>query len=127
MSKRLGVESERKGKGKGQQSMTECDECDQNDEYYSVPIQSLSCGEIESQVLKMASEEWQVPVKRVTSTCIKTKAGNRQFTCNNRFDAIAQQSHDKKTKQEGERVMFDCDSDVMRRMRRGERRRTGRM
>ena len=46
MGKRLGsgIRKE-KGKGKGQQSMSECDECDQNDEYYSVPILLLSCGE----------------------------------------------------------------------------------
>ena len=60
----------------------------------------------------MASEEWQVPVKRVTSTCIKTRAGNRQFVCNNRFEAIAGARPRQEDKTRGrERVMFDCDSD----------------
>ena len=33
------------GKGNGLQSMSDRDEWNQNDEYYNVPILSLSCGE----------------------------------------------------------------------------------
>ena len=54
--------------------------------------------ETEAPDLQIASEEWQVPMKRVKSTCIKTRAGNRQLVCNNKFEAIAEQNHDKKTK-----------------------------
>ena len=38
----------------------------------------------------MLSEECQVLVKRVRSTCIRTTAGTRQFVCNNKFEAIAE-------------------------------------
>ena len=54
----------------------------------------------------MASEERQVPVKRVKST-----HQNQKFVCNNKFEAVAGQGHDKKTHQERKRVMFDCDSE----------------
>ena len=47
-------------------------------------------------------------MKRVNSTCIKTSAGNRQFVCNNKFEAIAEQNHDQETKQDGNIVRFDC-------------------
>ena len=40
----------------------------------------------------MASEEWQGPVKRGKSQrASKTRAGNRLFVCNNKFEAIAKQ------------------------------------
>ena len=93
-----------KGQGKGLKSVSDWGEWDQAHEYNSVPIPSVSCGEkqpdTESPDLKITSEEWQVPLKRVKSTCTKTRAGSRQFVCNNKFEAIAEQSHDKKTKQD---------------------------
>ena len=59
--------------------MSDWDEWDQTDDYISVPILSLSCGEKEQETgspdLKIASEEWQVPMKRVESTCLKTRGG----------------------------------------------------
>ena len=73
-----GLRKERE-KGKRLQSMNEWDEWDQTDDYTSVPIVLMSCGakqpETESPDRKMASEEWQVPMKRVKSTGIKTRAG----------------------------------------------------
>ena len=77
-----------KGKEKGLQSM--------NDEYTSVAKPSVSCGETQSPDRKMASEEWQVPMKRVKSTGIKTGEGNRQFVCNSKFEAIAEQNRAKR-------------------------------
>ena len=53
-----------------------------------------------------------MPMKRVKSTCVKTRTGNRQFVRNNKFEAIAEQDHDKKTRQDRRRVRFDCDSDA---------------
>ena len=105
-----------KGKGKRLQSMNEWDGWDQTDEYTSVPLLSMSCGEqqpeTESPDLKITSEEWQVPMKRLKSTCLKTITGNRQFVLNNNFEAIAEQDHDEKTRQDRRRVIFDCDSDA---------------
>ena len=54
----------------------------------------------ESPDWKMTSENWQVPMKRVKSTGIKTRAGNRQIMCNNEFEAIAERNRDKKTKRD---------------------------
>ena len=51
-------------------------------------------------------------MKRVKSTCIRTRAGNRQFVCNNNFEATAEQHRDKKTKQDQHMVRFDCDGDA---------------
>ena len=92
--------------------MSELDEWDQNDEYNTNPVDGIwrKKSEIESQNLKTTSEEWQVPMRRVKSTCIKTRASNRQFVCNSKFEAIAEQSHDKRTKQDRTMVRFDCDS-----------------
>ena len=60
----------------------------------------MSCGEkhpeTESPDLKMTSEEWQVPMKRLKSTCIKTGASNLQFVC------------DMKTRHDRNIVRFDC-------------------
>ena len=58
---------------------------------------------------KMTPEEWQIPMKRVKSTCITTTAGNLKFVCDNKFEAIAEQSRDEKTKQGRTKAMFDCD------------------
>ena len=64
--------------------------------------------ETESPDLKRTSEEWQVPMKRVESTCVKTRAGSRQFMGSNKFEAIAEQHHDTTTRQD----RFECDSDA---------------
>ena len=52
------------------QSMSEWDEWDQTDEHTSMPILSMRCGEKQSETespdLKTRSEEWQVPMRRVT-------------------------------------------------------------
>ena len=80
-----------KGKGKGLQSMSEWDEWDQTEDYTSVPISSMSCGERQSET--NPADQWQVLVKRVKSTCVKTRAGKRQFVRNNKFEAIAEHEH----------------------------------
>ena len=51
-------------------------------------------------------------MKRVKSACIKTRAGNRQFVCLNKFAAIAEQNRDKKTRKNRGMVRFDCDGDA---------------
>ena len=45
----------------------------------------------------------------VESTCITTTAGNLKFVCDNKFEAIAEQSRDEKTKQGRTKARFDCD------------------
>ena len=66
---------------------------------------------MESPDPKITSEE--ATVKRVKSTYTETRAGNRQFVCNdNKFEAIAEQSHDNNIKRDRKFVRFDCDSDV---------------
>ena len=97
------TEWKRKRKRKGLQSMSEWDEWDQTEDYTSLPLLSMSCGEkqpeTESPDLKITSEEWQVQMRRVKSTRVKTRAGNRQSACNNKLEAIAEQDHDRKTGQ----------------------------
>ena len=51
-------------------------------------------------------------MKRVKSTCIETRAGNRQFVCNNQFKTITEQNHDQNTNQDRHIVRFDCGSDA---------------
>ena len=81
-----------KGKiGKGWQSINEWAEWDQTDKYTSVPILSMSCGEKQPE-----TESPDLKITSVKSTCIKTRAGNRQFVCNTKFVAIAEKSRDKK-------------------------------
>ena len=46
------------------------------------------------------------------SSCTKTRAGNRQFVCNKKFGAIAEQNPDKKTRQDRSAVRVDCESDA---------------
>ena len=53
----LVMESEGKGKDKGLQSISECDEWDQHDEYYSLPIISLSSGEKTARTIINRSED----------------------------------------------------------------------
>ena len=93
-----------KGKEKGLQRMSEWDEWDQTDECTNVAILSMSCGEkqpeTKSPALKMTSEEWQVPMKRVRSTCIKTSESNRQFVCDSKFETVAEQNRGKERKEE---------------------------
>ena len=52
-------------------------ELNQTDEYTSVPIPSMSCEEkqpeTESPGSKITSDEWEVPVERVKSTCTKAR------------------------------------------------------
>ena len=94
--------------------MSEWDEWDETDEYTNVPIPSMSCGEkqpeTESPDRKMASEEWQVPMKRVKSMGIKTRAGNRQFVCDKKF--AVEQNREKKIEQDKNTVRFGCDGDA---------------
>ena len=72
-----------KGKEKGLQSVNVWEERDVTDEITSEPILSMGCGEIqpktESPDPKMTPEEWQIPMKRVKSTCTKFRASNRKF------------------------------------------------
>ena len=68
----------RKGKGKRTPKRQRIGhEWDQTDEYTSVPIPSMSCGEkqpeTESPGPKITSEEWEVPLERVKSTCTETR------------------------------------------------------
>ena len=72
-----------KGKGKGLQSVSEWDQT----EDYTMPILSMSCGE------KQSETEHQ-------STCVKTREGNRQFVCNNKFEVITEHEHERKTRQD---------------------------
>ena len=58
---------------------------------------------------KMTPEEWQIPMKRVKPTCIKIRAGNRKFVWDNKFEPIAEQSRDKRTKQGRSIARFECD------------------
>ena len=89
------------------------EERDVTDEITSEPILSMGCGEIqpktESPDPKMTPEEWQIPMKRVKSTCTKFRASNRKFVQDNKFEPIAEQSRDKKTKQGRSMARFDCD------------------
>ena len=96
--------------------MCGCDEWNQNDEDCSVPILSLRFGETqrerESTVPMMASEEWQVPVQRLKSICIKTSSGSWEYVCRKRFKAITEAREDKKkTEKERKEVRFDCVND----------------
>ena len=84
--------------------MNEWDDWDQTEDYTSVPLLSMSCEERQPET--ESSDQWHVSVKRVKSTRVKTRTGNRQFVCNNKFEAIDEQDQDKK------KVRFDYDNDA---------------
>ena len=105
-----GSERSQKGKGKELQSMNERDEWDQTEDHTSVPILSMSCGEKQSEA--NPADQWQVPVKRVKSICVKTESSNKQFVCNNKFETITEHEHEEKTRQAIKRVRFDSVRDA---------------
>ena len=90
--------------------MNEWYECDQTEDCNNMPLLSMSCGERQPE--NEPTDYRQVPARRVKLTCTKTTAGNRQFVCSNNFEAFAEQSHDKQTKQDGNMVRLDGDSDA---------------
>ena len=93
-----------KGRGKGLQSVNEWDEWDQTEDYSSVPLLSMSRGEKQSET--EPPDQWPVPVKRVKSMCVKTRAGSGQFVCHDKFEAITEVDHEEKTRQDRRRVRF---------------------
>ena len=90
--------------------MNERDEWEKTEDYTSVPLLLMSCGEKQPET--EFPDQCQVPVKRVKTTCVKTRASKRRFVCNNKFEAIAEQDQDKTTRHDKRRVRFDCDSDA---------------
>ena len=92
---RLVGESERKLKRKGTSKHERM--WDQTEDYTSMPLLSMRCGEKQPET--ESPDQWQVLVKRVKSTCVKTRAGNGQFVCNTKFEASAEQDQDDKTGQ----------------------------
>ena len=74
--------------------MNEWDDWDQTEDYTSVPLLSMSCEERQPET--ESSDQWHVSVKRVKSTRVKTRTGNRQFVCNNKFEAIDEQDQDRR-------------------------------
>ena len=105
------MESERKGKGE-RTPKREWEEWDQTDEYTSVPILSMGCGETAKNRITRPEDDARGVAnsdEAVESTCITTTAGNLKFVCDKKFEAIAEQSRDEKTKQGRTKARFDCD------------------